>query len=144
MHKRLLTPFITFVLFFSAVPAHPYTLMYTDASAAIQIKWATTTIPIAISASMSSAPNIMGGDVEGAVRRALRRWSDAGGFQFTVTTSAVQNTAQDNVNLISVTNTGAFSLIRIPGVFKKPTLRLIRRRSFRPTERQTPSTWRRR
>ncbi len=126
MFKRLSTSLLAATLLLSAVPARSYTLMYTDASGTVQIKWATTVIPIAISSSMSSASNIKAGsDVDGAVRRALKHWSDAGGIQFTVTTSSVQAAVQDSVNLITVTNNGVtFSDANNPGrarVFFDPT-----------------------
>src|SRR5687767_6032495 len=56
-------------------------------------KWRTTTIPIAVSASLLKNPqNIKSGsDVMGAVRRSLRVWEQAAGIEFQETFSEKQN-----------------------------------------------------
>ena len=86
-----------------AVPARPYTLQL-DRAAAFQIKWPTTTITFALSASLNSPPpNIRAGsDVIGAARRALQRWSEAADLQFNVVASSEEAVLQDGVNLITV------------------------------------------
>ncbi|HEY0407507.1 MAG TPA: DUF4214 domain-containing protein [Pyrinomonadaceae bacterium] len=92
-------------------PARAYTYQYTNVSAALQLKWPTTTITIAFSNSLSQPPpNIKAGsDVVGATRRALAHWSQNSNIRFVETSSTRQSISPsgqgDGVSLISVANT---------------------------------------
>lgn len=100
------------------MPARSYTLQLNN-TATIQFRWPSTNITVALSNSLSSPPaNIKAGsDVVGAARRALQRWSEAGNIQFSITTSANESIAQDNVSLITVSqvNAGQFNNPDQPG-----------------------------
>ncbi|HEX8845322.1 MAG TPA: matrixin family metalloprotease [Pyrinomonadaceae bacterium] len=91
--------------------AHAYTLQYTDGTAALRIKWPTTTIKVALSSSLNSPPSNIkhGSDVLGAVRRALARWSEAANIQFVEVSSdalSVSPSGQgDHVSLITIADT---------------------------------------
>lgn len=110
--RRLVT---ALVLIFSLVSwplhAYAYTYQYTDASAALQIKWPNTTITVAFSTSLSQPPpNIKAGsDVLGAARRALAHWSQNSNIRFIETMTSAQSispsTGGDGISLISVANT---------------------------------------
>ncbi len=112
MRKALASLFLSALLVLVAAPvARPYTQQFTGSSAAI--RWPSNTITVTLSSSFNSPPgNIKAGsDVEGAARRALRRWSDAANITFNILTGgpdAVGGTS-DGINLISVsTQNGAF------------------------------------
>jgi hypothetical protein len=100
-----------FLLNCIAPAARAYTLQYTDSTAAVQIKWPTRTINIALSNSLNSPPaNIKAGsDVSGAVRRALARWAQAANIQFIESSSAALSIspsgAGDGISLITVADT---------------------------------------
>lgn len=100
--------FISAVLLMAAMPAHSYTYQYS--SSAVQIRWASNTINIALSNSLNSPPpNIRAGsDVVGAVRRALRRWSDATNIQFVETfrneTAVSPSSGGDGISLITISS----------------------------------------
>jgi hypothetical protein len=108
--RRIITTLVLFVsvLSWNLPAARAYTLQYTDGTSAIQIKWPTRTIKIALSRSLYSPPaNIkQGSDVLGATRRALARWSEAANIQFSETSSellAISPSGEgDRVNLITV------------------------------------------
>lgn len=112
-----LTLSIFFVL--AAAPnVRPYTLQYASQTAgAPQVRWATTTINIALSTSLQNTQaNIKAGsDALGAVRRALEHWEEAANVQFVET--IVQNQAispanqPDGVSLITVASTNENSSI---------------------------------
>ncbi|MFN2455881.1 MAG: DUF4214 domain-containing protein [Pyrinomonadaceae bacterium] len=107
MYHRFTALLLTAVLIFSAViPAHAYTLQFTNSSGNVQIKWPTTTITVALSPSLSSPPgNIKpGSDVVGAARRAMARWSAASNIRFAETSSSATSVGADGVNLITVTD----------------------------------------
>ncbi len=76
-----------------------------------EIKWGARTIQIALSSSLTSpTPAIKsGGDVLGAVRRALATWSRAANITFVETRSSVQSVSPvgrgDGINLITVAGT---------------------------------------
>jgi Carboxypeptidase regulatory-like domain/Matrixin len=94
-----------------AVPARSYTLQFTDSSSAVQIKWPTNIVTIALSTSLASPPaNIKpGSDVLGAARRAMVQWAGASSIRFVETSSSAQSispsTGADGVSLITVANT---------------------------------------
>ena len=98
----------------SAPAARPYTYQHTSYSTAqnpTRVRWNTSTINIVLSTSLQSPPSNIkaGSDVEGAARRALRRWSEACGINFNVTVGAEQLAVDDNVNVITVSPlNGAF------------------------------------
>jgi hypothetical protein len=97
----------------SAPAARPYTYQYTSSSTAqnpVPVRWNTSAINIVLSTSLQNPPaNIKAGsDVEGAARRALRRWSDASGITFNITVGAVDvSTLSDGVTVISVSANNA-------------------------------------
>jgi hypothetical protein len=108
-------------LLLSAVaPARAYTLQYTNASATQQIRWPSTTVNVALSASLNNPPPFVhatGAQVLLAARRALTRWSLASNIQFNVTTSAAQTAVgQDGVSLITVApeNASQFAIPEMP------------------------------
>ncbi|HZB45088.1 MAG TPA: matrixin family metalloprotease [Pyrinomonadaceae bacterium] len=87
-------------------PARAYTLQL-NSTATVQFRWPTTTVTIALSASLNSPPaNIKAGsDVVGAARRALQRWAEAGNISFNVVASTETRVQQDGVSLITVSPT---------------------------------------
>jgi hypothetical protein len=104
--------FLLATVILSAVTVRPYTLQFTDASNSTQVRWATNTITIALSSSLSlPQANIKAGsDVVGAARRALARWAEVANLRFIVTTSDLQSvsapgTRGDGVSLITVAHT---------------------------------------
>ncbi len=108
---RRLRPFLALVAVFAfGVPTQPSSFE-PAASQDLQIKWATRTIRIALSSSLTEpAVNISpGADVIGAVERALNSWSNAAVIKFEVTHSKVQSispTSQaDGLNLITIAPT---------------------------------------
>jgi predicted Zn-dependent protease len=109
MMRRITTTLILFIFALSwAVPARAYSLQYTDDTAAVQIKWPSATIRIALSTSLNSPPSNIrpGSDVVGAAHRALARWSEAAGVQFIETSSDAQAISPsgegDRISLITV------------------------------------------
>jgi matrixin/uncharacterized protein DUF4214 len=103
MRRALLSLCASALLLAASAPhARPYTHQYTTSS--LQIRWPTRTISIVLSSSLQNPPaNIKAGsDVEGAARRALRRWADAGNLTFNVTVGSQQLVGDDGINLISV------------------------------------------
>lgn len=110
--RRSITVLILLAMMMSwAVPARSYTLQFTDASSAVQIKWPTNIVTIALSSSLASPPaNIKpGSDVVGATRRALVRWAGASGIRFVETSSNAQSISPsadgDGISLITVAST---------------------------------------
>ena len=111
--RQLITAFIlATAIILSAVPVRPYTLQFTDASNAVQIKWPTNTINIALSTSLTQPPvNIKGGsDLMGAVRRALAHWSEAANIKFVESSSTAKSISPsggsgDGISLITVSHT---------------------------------------
>lgn len=95
------------VILLGVTPARSYTLQFTDASAAIQLRWPTTQITVALSTSLSSPPSNIkaGSDVNGAAQRALAHWAQVSNIQFNVTSSAAQSVNTDGVSLITVAHT---------------------------------------
>ncbi|HEX5709485.1 MAG TPA: DUF4214 domain-containing protein [Pyrinomonadaceae bacterium] len=83
-----------------------YTLQFTDRNGAVQIRWPTKTINIALSSSLNSPPpNIKAGsDVVGAARRALKSWSEAANIQFNISFSDAQASTQDGISLLTVSS----------------------------------------
>ncbi len=95
-------------------PARPFTSDFYDfagASSEHRMKWATKTIRVSLSSSLtSSATGIKpDSDVLGAVRRALGRWSMAADIQFEEVSSKVQSISPisggDGISLITVAET---------------------------------------
>jgi predicted Zn-dependent protease len=111
--RQLVTVFVLAVaLILSAAPARPYTLQFTDASNSVQIKWASNTIKIAFSTSLTQPPaNIKSGsDVVGAARRALAHWAEAANINFVESSSTAQSISPsggsgDRISLITVART---------------------------------------
>ncbi|HYE14997.1 MAG TPA: matrixin family metalloprotease [Pyrinomonadaceae bacterium] len=94
-----------------AGPALSYTLQL-NASAAVQFRWPTRTIPFALSTSLNNPPpnvRATGEEVVAAARRALARWAEAADVEFVITTSSLQAVSPvgspDGVNLITVSQT---------------------------------------
>ncbi len=107
MRKNFIASLVVLLVLCSlAAPAFAYTFQTTGTNGLSSpvVRWQTNTITVAFSSSLSSPPpNIKAGsDVTGALRRALRRWSDVTGIRFVEATSGTQNIARDSVNLISV------------------------------------------
>lgn len=110
--RRIITIPVLFLFIFSWVlPVRAYTLQYTDAAAAAQIKWPGREIKVALSTSLNSPPaNIKAGsDVLGATHRALARWADAANIHFIENSSdALSISARgqgDGISLITVADT---------------------------------------
>jgi Matrixin/Carboxypeptidase regulatory-like domain len=110
--RRPITALILVAIILAApLPARSYTLQFTDASSAVQIKWPSNSVTVTLSSSMGSPPaNIKpGSDVMGAVRRALLQWSGASNIRFVEAASNAQSvspsTGGDGVSLITVANT---------------------------------------
>jgi hypothetical protein len=104
--RRTLTPLClsALLLVATAPAARPYTQQFTTSS--VPIRWAANTVTVYLAASVNAPPaNIKAGsDVEGAARRALRRWSDAANINFDVRTNGpdLVSTSNDGFNVISV------------------------------------------
>jgi hypothetical protein len=110
--RRSITALILLAMMMGwAVPARSYTLQFTDSSSAVQIKWPTNIVTIALSTSLVSPPSNIkpGSDVLGAARRAMVQWAGASNIRFVETSSSAQSispsTGGDNVSLITVANT---------------------------------------
>ena len=111
--RRLFTV-LTSVFFSLSLAVHQtcaYTLQYTDISAAVRVKWPGNTIKIALSKSLTAPPSNIkqGSDVLGAVRRAMKRWSEAANVTFIETSSDALNISPsgsgDRLSLITVADT---------------------------------------
>lgn len=124
--KSLSLIIATVFMLASSANVRPYTLQYASQTAgAPQVRWATTTINIALSTSLQSPQaNIKAGsDSIGAARRALEHWEEAAGVQFVETVvgnQAISSANQpDGVSLITIANTSensaAFSGRDAPG-----------------------------
>jgi Matrixin/Domain of unknown function (DUF4214) len=108
MRRTLSALVLSLSLLSASAPAgRAYTYQHT--AAGVQVRWFTTTIPVALSNSLNSPPpNIKAGsDVVGAAQRALRRWSDATNINFSISFQNVDAVAQDGVNLITVSAVNA-------------------------------------
>ncbi|HEX8890715.1 MAG TPA: matrixin family metalloprotease [Pyrinomonadaceae bacterium] len=111
--RRIVTSLILIVFSLSwTVPtARAYTLQYADKSSALRIKWPSSTIKIALSKSLNAPPSNIkeGSDVQGAVRRALARWSRASNITFIETSSDTVSISPsgngDGISLITVADT---------------------------------------
>ena len=105
MPRSLVAFCLCALMLLPSLPTHAYTFRYNNTASAAQ-RWNVQPIPVAISTSLSSPPgNVTGGDVVGAVRRALARWEAAANIRFVEVSSANLNAAQDNVNLITIADT---------------------------------------
>ncbi|HKP73702.1 MAG TPA: matrixin family metalloprotease, partial [Pyrinomonadaceae bacterium] len=111
MTRTVISLLLSAVLLWAATPARGYTYQYSTSS--VQVRWMTPTVNIALSNSLTSPPaNIKAGsDVVGAVRRAMRRWSDAANINFTETFTGLDavnppGSPGDGVNLITVSANG--------------------------------------
>jgi hypothetical protein len=105
MRRSLTALCLSALLLTAAAPAaRPYTQQFTISS--VPIRWASNTVTVYLAASVSAPPaNIKAGsDVEGTVRRALRRWSDAANINFDVRSGGPDavGTSNDGFNVISV------------------------------------------
>jgi hypothetical protein len=91
--------------------ALPYSHFYTDDSRTVAMSWRRRAIPIELSTSIRTPPaNIKAGsDVEGAVRRSLRRWEQAANVRFVTNWTDEQSASAgrngDRINLITVADT---------------------------------------
>jgi hypothetical protein len=91
--------------------ALPYSHFYTDDSRTVAMSWRRRAIPVYLSTSILTPPaNIKAGsDVEGAVRRSLRRWEQAAGVRFVTNWTHEQagsvRSNGDRINLITVADT---------------------------------------
>ncbi|HLL74712.1 MAG TPA: matrixin family metalloprotease [Pyrinomonadaceae bacterium] len=100
----------------TAPPARPYSHHYTSSStpqSLTRVRWNASTINITLSTSLQNPPpNIKAGsDVEGAARRALRRWSEAAGITFNISVGGQQLVGNDGVNLITVAAENALTFV---------------------------------
>lgn len=104
-------------LLWPSIPAHAYSLQFTNSSAAVPLKWSTNTVTVAFSSSLyAPTSNIKpGSDVVGAARRALARWSEAADIHFIETNSDAQLIANDGVSLMTVATGNSFSSAEQPG-----------------------------
>ncbi|MCA1629603.1 MAG: DUF4214 domain-containing protein [Acidobacteria bacterium] len=110
MRRALTSLCLSALLLSAAAPAaRPYTQQFTASSA--PIRWAANTVTVYLAASVTAPPaNIKAGsDVEGAARRALRRWSDAANINFDVRTNGpdLVSASDDGFNVISVSAANA-------------------------------------
>ena len=91
--------------------ALPYSHFYTDDSRTVAMSWRRQSIPVDLSTSIRTPPaNIkVGSDVEGAIRRSLRRWEQAAGVRFVTNWTHEQSASTgrkgDRINLITVADT---------------------------------------
>ncbi len=114
MRKLVLMALVFAVNALPFVPAaRAYTLQFTTTAANVQVRWPSTTINVSLSTSLTN-PALMpgnikaGSDVEGAARRALARWEQAGNIRFNILTSNNQLVSStDGVNLITVSSQNA-------------------------------------
>jgi hypothetical protein len=108
MHKLWFTLVCAAALVCVAGRAVPYSPFYADESRTVVMSWRRPVIPVHLSTSIRRPPpNIKaGGDVEGAVRRALGRWERAAGVRFALSWSDEQSArGGDRVSLITVADT---------------------------------------
>jgi len=104
-------------LLWPSIPAHAYSLQFTNSSAAVSLRWPASTVTVAFSSSLYAPPSNIkpGSDVVGAARRALARWSEAADIDFIETSSDAQLLANDGVNLMTVATGNSFSSAEQPG-----------------------------
>ncbi|PYS50864.1 MAG: hypothetical protein DMF68_05940 [Acidobacteria bacterium] len=111
--RRLFTALIS-VFFSLSLAVHitsAYTLQYADASSTVRVKWPGNTIKIALSKSLNSPPSNIkqGSDVLGALKRAMKRWSEAANVNFIESSSDALNISPsgsgDRLSLITVADT---------------------------------------
>jgi hypothetical protein len=110
MRRALISISLTAILLLASAPAaHPYTQQFTNSS--LPIHWTTNTITVFLAASINAPPSNIkaGSDVNAAVRRALRRWSDAANINFDIRTGGADavGAANDGANVISVSTANA-------------------------------------
>jgi hypothetical protein len=110
MRRTLTSLCLSALLLLSAAPAaRPYTQQFTASSAPIH--WSGNTVTVYLAASVGAPPpNIKAGsDVEGAARRALRRWSEAANINFDVRANGPDavGASNDGFNVISVSPANA-------------------------------------
>lgn len=122
--RRTVSTFIAFVVLLGAVaPVRAYTLQYRDSSGIVPMRWAASSITVALSTSLQSPPtNIKAGsDVLGAVHRALQHWTRASGIKFVEASSSAATISPanggDGVSLITVAadNAALFGASEAPG-----------------------------
>ncbi|MDT7543370.1 MAG: hypothetical protein QOE33_3274 [Acidobacteriota bacterium] len=110
MRKALTSLCLTSLLILAAAPdVRPYTQQFTASS--VPVHWATNTITVYLASSVNAPPaNIKAGsDVEGAVRRALHRWSNAANINFDIRTGGPDavGASNDGFSVISVSSANA-------------------------------------
>jgi hypothetical protein len=93
--------------------AASYSPFYTDDSRTLALSWRRQPVRLYLSTSLRTPPPSIkaGGDVEGAVRRALGRWERATGVRFVIVWTDQQSASVglrgDGVSLITVADTPA-------------------------------------
>lgn len=87
MRPVVLILLIALICGIPVTPVSAYSFQYAGTTRPVPLRWATRTIPVALSSSLlEQQPNIKtGSDVLGAVRRGLARWAEAAGVEFTET-----------------------------------------------------------
>jgi hypothetical protein len=111
MRRTITTLILVAIVLASPLPARSYTLQFTDASSAVQIKWPNNSVTIALSSSLNAPQaNVKAGsDVARAARRALLQWAGASNIRFVETSSNIQSispsTGGDGISLITIANT---------------------------------------
>lgn len=112
--RRLNSILVVMAILGCLVPVRTFSSDFPDlaeASSQIRLKWPTRTIRVSLSTSLISPASVItpDGDVIGAVRRALGRWSIAAGIKFEEVTSKAQSISPvsggDGVNLITIAET---------------------------------------
>ena len=111
MRPSITSLFLSACLLITAVPAaQAYTHQHTDSG--VLLKWPNPTITITFSSSLSSPPanvHATGGEVLEALRRAMRRWSDAANVRFVESSSGQAAVAPgDGVNLVTLSDASQF------------------------------------
>src|SRR6266481_3891870 len=114
MHLRTFTHILLTLslVIFGCISGQSYTLQFIDPLAVNPIRWPASIVYVSLSTSLNDPPaNIKkGSDVLGAVRKALRRWSNAARVDFVELSSPTQGISSiagggDGINLISVPST---------------------------------------
>jgi hypothetical protein len=110
MRRALTSLCLAALLLLSSVPAaHAYTQQFTNSS--VSIHWTTNTVTVFLAASITAPPSNIkaGSDVNAAVRRALRRWSDAANINFDIRTNGPDavGATNDGFSVISVSTANA-------------------------------------